>query len=294
MPRLRSRIILLVAVFFVVALAGALSLSPAAARWAHAQTVPTITPTPGDDATSPPGPTSASPTEEATTPPQEQPTTTRPPAGRATATRSTTTGAATGSPTPTAILRGTAAAHPTAEACSLEPTVLVLDGGAWVYEGPGEDYDRLGRLDEDTVRPIVARAAYGEWWLIGLDDDETGWIADANVEVQGDTGELPLEDAPALPNGRTPTPGPTWEPTPNRDCVTPTATPTATEEPTSTSTPTETATAAPTATVTPVPAATDEVEPLPVEEEGSSLMWLPVAGIVLLAAGALLYVTRRS
>jgi LPXTG-motif cell wall-anchored protein len=50
-----------------------------------------------------------------------------------------------------------------------------------------------------------------------------------------------------------------------------------------------------TVTATPAPTVTGEAEPLPIEEdEGSSLMWLPVAGIVLLAAGALLYVTRRS
>ena len=285
MSRLRSRMILLAVFLLVVALSAALSLSPAAMSRAYAQTVPTITPTPDEDPTSPPGLPPA-PTEQATTPP----TLTRPPAVQATATRRTT---ATGSATPTAILSSAEADYPTAEACSPEPTVLVLEGGAWVYEGPGDDYDALGRLDEETVRPIVARAAYGAWWLIALEDDETGWIADDDVAVQGDTSALPVEDAPALPDGHTPTPGPTWEPTPDAGCATPTATPTATEEPTSTPDPTETATA--TATVTPVLAVTDEAEPLPIEEdEGSSLMWLPVAGIVLLAAGALLYVTRRS
>ncbi len=286
MSRLPSRIILPAVVLLIVAVAGAFLFSPAV-QWAHAQTIPTITPTPDEDATAAPGPTSPpGPTAQPTTPPQA--TATRSPAGQATATRSTT---ATGSATPTALFSGTEAAYPTAEACSLEPTALVLDGGAWLYEGPGEDYDRIGRLDAETVRPILARAAYGPWWLIALDGDDTGWIADEDVEVQGDTRELPEEDAPALPDGQTPTPGPTWAPTPDAGCSTPTATATATEEPSATPTPTGTATA--TVTVTPAPEATDE--PLPVEDEGSSsLMWLPVAGIVLIAAGALLYVTRRN
>jgi hypothetical protein len=175
--------------------------------------------------------------------------------------------------------------------------VLILEGGAWVYEGPGEDYEPVGRLEEETVRPLLARAADARWWLIELDEEETGWVADADVEVQGNTSDLPLEEAPALPDGPTPTPGPTWEPTPNADCITPT--PTETVEASATPVPTATATNTPTVepvepSATPAPIGTQTAEPLPVEEEGGSLMWLPLAGLVLLAAGAFLYVTRRS
>lgn len=294
MSRLRARMILSAAILSVAAVAGTLSLSPAATQRVYAQTVPTITPTPDEEPTSPPGPTSPpAPTSDAT-PPAQQPTATQPPAGRATATRATTTGTARASATPTALISTRQAAYPTAEACSLDPTLRVLEeDGTWVYEGPGEDYDRLGRLEEGTVRPILARAADARWWLIELPGDESGWIADDEVEVQGDTSELPLEEAPALPGGETPTPGPTWEPTPNPDCATPTATPAATEERTSAPSPAPTATATPEASEA-TATATMGTEPLPVEEEGSSLMWLPVAGLLLLAAGAFLYVTRRS
>jgi hypothetical protein len=298
MSRVRNKITLMVATLFVATLAGLFAFSPAAARWAYAQTVPTITPTspPTQEATAPSVPTA---TAEATTPVQ-QPTATRPPLGQATATPRPTTGASGATATPTALLSAAEAEWPTAEACSLEPTARVLDGGAWVYEGPGDDYEPIGRLEEDTVRPLLARAEYGRWWLVALDEDEHAWIADTDVEVQGDTGELPLAEAPALPDGQTPTPGPTWEPTPDRDCITPTATATPTEESTSTpvptASPTLTATAEPEPpSATPESSATDELEPLPAEEEeGNSLMWLPVAGLVLLAAAAFLFVTRRS
>lgn len=299
MSRLRSRIIWRMAILFVITFAGLLPLSPVTMRWVFAQgtvPIPTNTPTPdgGQEPTSPPGSTSSPPATEVPTLSPQRPTSTRPPLPQPTATRPATTGGQGASATPTALISTRQAAYPTAEACSLDPTLRVLEeDGAWVYEGPGEDYDRLGRLEEGTVRPILARAADARWWLIALPGDESGWIADDEVEVQGDTSELPLEEAPALPGGETPTPGPTWEPTPNPDCATPTATPAATEERTSAPSPAPTATATPEASEA-TATATMGTEPLPVEEEGSSLMWLPVAGLLLLAAGAFLYVTRRS
>jgi hypothetical protein len=216
-----------------------------------------------------------------------------------TATRAGSTGTSGATATPTALLSPAEAAWPTAEPCGDEPTIRVLAGGAWVYEGPGQDYDAIGRLEEDTVRPLLARGEPAQWWLITLEDEERGWIADEDVDVQGDTSELAVEEPPALPDGNTPTPGPTWEPTPNPDCSTPTATPTPSPSPapSSTATPTTTPTEQAedvTATTTAEPTAAGEAEPLPVEDEGSSLMWLPIAGLVLLAAGVFLYVTRRS
>lgn len=293
MSRIRSRIILPAGILLLAALVGAFLPSPDGARRAYAQTVPTITPTPDEEPTSRPGPTSPPAPTEAGTTPAQQPTATRQPVRQATATRPAGSGTVSGRATPPAILSPLEAAWPTAEPCSLDPTTRVRAGGAWVYEGPGEDYERIGRLEEDTVRPILARAAGARWWLVQLEEDESGWIADADVDVQGDTTEVAIEETPALPDGETPTPGPTWEPTPNADCSTPAARPTATPTLRATPTPEEAEEAEETAT--PVLVATDEVEPLPVEEEeGSSLMWLPVTGLVLLAAAALLYVTRRS
>lgn len=159
----------------------------------------------------------------------------------------------------------------------------------------------MGRLAARTVRPIVARAAEATWWEIELDDGEGVWVADADVSVQGDTSEVAVKDAPPLPDGATPTPGPTWQPTPNARCAEPTATATATATSTRT---TPTASASPSATAgatqvaadaTPTPdVEADAAASAPDDESGSDLFWLPVAGIVLLAAGVFLYVTRRT
>lgn len=276
----------------VVAVAGLMLLAGPAA----AQTVPTITPTPSPTLSPTPG--SAGPSATPGPGPATQPaggpgtaTSSAPPVSAATATRRVIPAQTTPGPSPTALLAGVSL--PTAAACSQEPTVRVRSGGAWLAEGPGDDYDVLGRLQEETVRPIAGRASDAAWWLIDLDDLGEGWIADGDVTVQGDTSAVPLVAAPPLPDGATPTPGPPWQPTPNAACLTPT--PTLTAEPEATEpAPTPTATAVvepPTATPTPEePAA----EPLPEEETGERLFWLPVAAIVLIAAGAFLYATRRS
>jgi hypothetical protein len=177
--------------------------------------------------------------------------------------------------------------------------VRVASGGAWVAEGPGDEYDFLGRLEAQTVRPVVGRASEDEWWLIDLDDLGEGWIADADVTVQGDTSSVPVVAAPPLPGGATATPGSPWRPTPAASCVTPTPTLRATTEPdTPTPQPSPTMTATATATIEPAaPAPSPEepdAEPLPGAETTDSLFWLPVAAIVLIAAGAFLYATRRS
>jgi hypothetical protein len=272
------------------------------AQTARAQTVPTMTPSPppgttvsptpgsgGATATSGPPPATASPGTTGT----PAATNTRPPVGQATATPTRRAGTAQATPgaSPTALLRGITL--PTAEACSQEPTARVGAGGAWVADGPGEEYERLGRLAAGTVRPIVGRASDVEWWLIDLDDHGEGWIADAEVTVRGDTSSIPVVSAPPLPDGATPTPGSPWRPTPAAACLTPT--PTATTEadtPTPVPSPTTTATAEP---PTPTPAPDEPVaETLPGEETTDRLFWLPVAAIVLIAAGAFLYATRRS
>lgn len=270
----------------------------------YAQTVPTITPT------SPPGQLPSPTPGGGQPPPTSQPSSATPPpspttAVRATSTRPTAdqatrmvTRQVTPGPSPTALFSGAAAAMPTAESCSTEPTIRVASRGAWIYTGPGEDYDQVGRLAAGTVRPLIGRAASAAWWLVALDAGESAWIADDDVTIQGDTSDVAVVSAPPLPSGATPTPGPTWAPTPNPRCLEPT--------PTARATATTKATAAPpTPTVSPSATAslavedvtaTPEVEtaPLPDDDNTDRLFWLPVAGLVLLAAGAFLYATRRS
>ena len=112
---------------------------------------------------------------------------------------------------------------PTAESCSNQPTIQALNPTN-IRHGPGTDYAIVGKLAYLEVRFIQGRAAESEWWLIRLDNDETGWIADAVVTVHGFIGNIPIVPAPSI-NGDTPTPSVQWNPTSQPFCaVTPTAT----------------------------------------------------------------------
>lgn len=117
-----------------------------------------------------------------------------------------------------------ATAYPTAEPCGEPPTFTTLTT-ANVYGGPGSDYPVRETLAADEVRPIVGRAASATWWLIQLDGKyQQAWISDKAGSVQGNTGNIPIIEAPSI-NGAFPTPGEDWDPTPAPVC-TPSPTPT--------------------------------------------------------------------
>lgn len=276
-------------------------------------TVPTRTPTPPPQPTAPPGNGGG---------PPPAPTSTDEPQATAEPSATPTNVPATLAPTPEGGFL------PTAEACSTDPTVQA-NNKVNVRGGPGTDYDIVGELVYLEVRPISGRAANAVWWQIILADGSLGWVADAVVSVSGYTGQVPLVDVPALPDGTTPTPGPEWDPTPNPACTPPpTFTPTATATGTPTNTPTaapsntptpdtESANAAATtddatapATETPIPPTATATEaptntpiptepvptaaPLPVDDDnGGSMIWLPIAGIGLMLIGGFLFITRR-
>lgn len=221
---------------------------------------------------------------------------------------------------------------PTAEACGSQPTVRALNT-VNVRLGPGTTYEAATQLVYLEVRYIVGRAATAEWWLIELDDGETGWVADAAVVVSGYTDIVPIVPPPPV-NGATPTPGAPWHPTPPPMCtVTPTATPPPTETPTATPQPTNTATAtaemaaaaeaggtapAPSATPTvaathtavPTPSATTESQAAAIDTTNSTQPtavpldndvappattpnFLPIAGLILIAAAIFVAIARR-
>jgi hypothetical protein len=217
----------------------------------------------------------------------------------------------------------------TAQPCGVLPTVQAR-GLVNVRQGPGLDYEPIDTLIYLEVRPIIGRGEFATWWLIQLPGNDTGWVADQAVSVQGYTGNIPVVDPPAL-DGATPTPGPTWEPTPNPVC-TPLPTPTATIEPTveeadvttvsvstnatpteappePTNTPTEEPATEPApsdtpqATVTSAPATPttnaaiiDTSEP-PIDDSGdsgaSASSWILFIGIGLLVVGAASYIFSR-
>lgn len=184
------------------------------------QTIPTRTPTP-------------EPIIPPTTPPQQPPAPTQPPTAVATTIVLPTHTAVSLMPTPQGGFL------PTAVACDTQPTLQAVNQIDFtnVRQGPGTDYAVTAQLVANEVRPIIGRAADAPWWVIALNDDEYGWVADDVVTVQGDISQLPLVDAPLL-NGATATPGAPWQPTPTAVCAT-----TSPERPTATATTPATATA---------------------------------------------------
>ena len=216
---------------------------------------------------------------------------------------------------------------PTAQPCSLEPTITSLGSSVNVRSGPGLDYKIVGQLKLYEVRPIIGRAAYINWWQIILVDGTLGWVADSVVETNGYIEIVPIVDPPEREDGHTPTPGTPWAPTPFPEC-TPPATPSRTATPASSTTPRPTSTAAggppalqpeidngpgageldepatptglSTATAATGSGATPEspdgptAEPLPGEGERSGGMsWIPIAAIGLMLAAAGVFALQR-
>jgi uncharacterized protein YgiM (DUF1202 family) len=73
------------------------------------------------------------------------------------------------------------------------PSVRVPAGGVNVRIGPGLDFELLGRLDEGTAVPVVAKNDTGEWWQIEYTASENGlaWVADVVVDFRGDRNSVP-------------------------------------------------------------------------------------------------------
>ena len=228
----------------------------------HSQTVPTATPIPQPATDTPIPPTN---TPDSNGNGNNTPTNT--PQAGSTAT-STLIPASTLAPTPVD------GYLPTAAPCDDSPTIQAFNN-LNIRQGPGTDYEIMGRMVFLEVRPIIGRSQFEQWWLISLPDGSSGWVADSIGLSQGYIGNVPVVPAPAI-NDQTPTPGTPWQPTPRASCtVTPTYTPSPT--PTETATPTASATATavpPTATLTATPESssneTDTTTPESVSNEADA------------------------
>lgn len=293
---------------------GALVSSKQSVRPAEAQTIPSRTPTPaggGATATSEPGGPGPDPTAPPTsTSRPQQPTATSNPSDPP-----VTGGTVTATPF---VLPATPEDGflPTAQPCSLEVRAQSLTSNLNVRSGPGLDYDIVGNLLLNEVRPVIGRASDAAWWQIILADGVVGWVSDELVAISGYIGTLPEVAAPPI-GSATVTPGTPWAPTPLPTCTPPataTAEATPTPEPTFTSaaqeatavseagaaeaTPTARPTIAPPATValsSPEPPPT--AAPLSGEEQASGSateLLIPIAGVVLIVSGAALFIARRN
>lgn len=83
---------------------------------------------------------------------------------------------------------------PEAQADSAAPVVQIPAGGVNVRSGPGLNFELLGRLDEGTSVPVVAKNNTGDWWQIEYPAGENGlaWVADVVVNFNGDRNAVPL------------------------------------------------------------------------------------------------------
>lgn len=289
---------------FLLLLGGLLVLHQTRSRPVSAQTIPTRTPTPSGGAataTGVPGDPGPGPTPLPTS-------TSRSP--QATATH-------TPFPIPPTPEDGFL---PTAVPCALNPMIRALASGVNARSGPGLDYDVVGTLLLDEVRPIIGRAAEIPWWQTVLADGTMGWISDTVVSVTGFVGHVPIIDAPALEGNITVTPGTPWAPTPRPDC-TPPPTETPTPSPTPSTTPTTTATVdlqqseaateesaaiqvTETTEATPTIAATMDATvtltiptaaPLPGEdvETRNGVPWMPIVGVGFILVAAGIFIVQR-
>ncbi len=148
-----------------------------------------------------------------------------------------------------------------------------------VRNGPGTQYDVIGRLAAGTEVKIVGRNDAGSWWqIVHLDSLEgRGWVA-AEYAPSQNAGGAPVIATPTLVPTETPIPTdtPTVTPTPTTSPPTATSTPT-TAPPTSTPEPlpADTATLTPTATPPAGPSITFSADPLDIKEgECSTFSWL--------------------
>jgi hypothetical protein len=107
----------------------------------------------------------------------------------------------------------------TAEPCGLPPTALAAEA-VTVRQGPGNDFEIVGRMNLLAVRPVIGRAARTPWWLVALEDGQAGWVPDRAVVIHGHAGAVDVLEALAVA-GRSPDPLQVWSPTPNPLCPTP-------------------------------------------------------------------------
>jgi|GEM_PF-280287 len=123
-------------------------------------------------------------------------------------------------------LQASATPTTTLETAGAAPTIKVPAGGVNLRSGPGLEFELLGRLDEGAEAVVVGQSETGEWWQIETNAVEAGlaWVANAVVDVSGDTAGVPVIEFDQPTATLTQTPTATVPPTPS---ITPT--PTATE-----------------------------------------------------------------
>ena len=91
---------------------------------------------------------------------------------------------------------------------------VVPPDGAYVRQGPGEDYPPVAKLNQNQAVTVVGRNAVGDWWKLCCVNYNDVWIASSVVTVTGQLWTVPEDDDYAPPPTATLTPSPTDTPGP--------------------------------------------------------------------------------
>ncbi len=115
---------------------------------------------------------------------------------------------------PTTAAAATSAAAPTVAPTSAPEKpktneVVITNEFANVRSGPGTNYDRVGKLDQNAKANVTGKNTDATWWQIEFKDapNNQGWVVAELVKFNGDAASVKV---PAIP---TPPPAPTAAPT---------------------------------------------------------------------------------
>jgi hypothetical protein len=181
--------------------------------------------------------------------------------------------------------------------CGLPP-IAVAQGPINVHSGPGIEFETIAQLAFQDERVIVGRAADAAWWQILLLTEQLGWVSDQAVTVAGYTGLVQITYKTQAGDTQ-----PLWNPTPNPGCAPPSPEEIAISDGQLASIDlVDNPTAVPELADTPNP--DDGLDSGDVSSDysllqpddsaaGIGLIWLPVAGGLLIIAGGIALLVQR-
>jgi uncharacterized protein YgiM (DUF1202 family) len=92
----------------------------------------------------------------------------------------------------------TSSQAPTLTATPSVPTLTLIEN-ANCRRGPGQVYDVLTSLLKGQAVPITGKSDDGYWWLVRIPTKELCWISSVTGNSQGNTGIVPVVQAPPTP-----------------------------------------------------------------------------------------------
>ncbi len=77
-----------------------------------------------------------------------------------------------------------------------DPTLIgtVVFPVVTLREGPGNGFAAVAQAAQGEELAVVGRTTDGAWYLVALEGDEQGWLADYLVQLNGPSSSLPIAD----------------------------------------------------------------------------------------------------